>query len=118
MITTPAIIRAKSGQTSPVTATLLEVAAHLDADEPETKSFHIMRDRDDDRVRPVPGPALDHALCPRHQAGTVDLRAAIHLVNERVAVPTREFVPTRKFVPMPKKGIKSSTGALSMKRMN
>ena len=50
MITTPAIIRAKSGQTSPVTATLLEVAAHLDADEPETKSFRVLLDLDDDRV--------------------------------------------------------------------
>ncbi len=50
MITITAVIKAKPGQADALQAALLDVAAYVDANEPETVSFYMSRDLEDDHV--------------------------------------------------------------------
>lgn len=50
MITITAIIKAKPGHADDLQAALLEVSAYVDAHEPDTVSFFLSRDIEDDHV--------------------------------------------------------------------
>ena len=50
MITITAIIRANAGQETPLHDALLEVAAHVAANEPGTVGFHVSQSVEDSRI--------------------------------------------------------------------
>lgn len=50
MITNTAIIKAKPGQAEALLAALLTVAAYVNANEPDTVSYFVSRDLEDDHI--------------------------------------------------------------------
>lgn len=66
MITITAVIRTKAGHEDTMKAGLLDVAANVAANEPDTVDFYICQDTDDPRVFTTYERFTDRAAMDRH----------------------------------------------------
>ena len=66
MLTITAVIRAKSGHEETMRQALLDVAANVRANEPDTRSFYISQDRSDPCVFTTYERFTDQAAMDRH----------------------------------------------------
>lgn len=74
MLTITAVIRAKSGYENVLCAALLEVAEHVQANEPQTEGFFISRDLDDPAVFTTYERFADRAAMDTHNGSEVVAR--------------------------------------------
>jgi quinol monooxygenase YgiN len=71
MLTITAIIRVKRGEEAVMRQALLDVAAHVRANEPTTIGFHISQDTSDPRVFTTYERFVDQAAMDRHNNSEV-----------------------------------------------
>ncbi|QDL91031.1 antibiotic biosynthesis monooxygenase [Paroceanicella profunda] len=74
MITITAIIRAQPGKEEAMRAALLDVAAHVQAEEPETFGFHLAQSLADPAVFTTYERFADEAAMERHNASAATAR--------------------------------------------
>jgi len=66
MLTITAIIRAKKGHEATMRQVLLDVVAHVRANEPSTVGYYVSQDADDPRIFSTYERYLDQAAMDRH----------------------------------------------------
>ncbi|GKQ49160.1 putative quinol monooxygenase [Bradyrhizobium sp. Ce-3] len=74
MLTITAIIRAKKGHEATMRQALLDVVAHVRANEPSTVGYYVSQDVDDPRIFSTYERYLDQAAMDRHNHSAVVTR--------------------------------------------